>query len=172
MPGKRSAPFLFSVPLHKAQTTQRDFLLFRGGRKPFNGRSCPARFKFVPCLQNDQPFPRPTFCSSHNFIVPPSEYPSERLGTLETRALNLRLDSSLVQPISREFDILGQPHPKGASCSIHLANKRLLSASRTLHVGWSPHQGDTLCVAFAHHYHSTPYSRTWYLDINRLVSPA
>ena len=28
-------------------------------------------------------------------VVPPLESPSERLGTLETRALNLRLDSSL-----------------------------------------------------------------------------
>ena len=34
------------------------------------------------------------FCPSHNFVVPPLESPSERLGMLE-RALNLRLDSSL-----------------------------------------------------------------------------
>ena len=38
------------------------------------------------------------FCPSHNFIVPPSESPSERLGTIETRALNLRLDSSPRSP--------------------------------------------------------------------------
>ena len=36
-----------------------------------------------------------SICPSHNFIVPPSESPSEHLGTLETQALNLRLDSSL-----------------------------------------------------------------------------
>ena len=43
------------------------------------------------------------FCPSHNFIVPPSESPSERLGTLETQALNLRLDSSLGVP-ARELN--------------------------------------------------------------------
>ena len=73
-------------------------------------RSRPKRRQCYPSLLNRTTFYiQSDFCPSHNFIVPPSESPSERLGTLETRALNLRLDSSLVLPLtitlvlSREF---------------------------------------------------------------------
>ena len=57
---------------------------------PLPDRSIPSRLiRRVASLSTSQ-----IFCPSHNFIVPPSESPSERLGTLKTRTLNLRLDSS------------------------------------------------------------------------------
>ena len=70
LPGKRSAPSLLSVPLLKAQVAQCTFLLFRRGRRSFDGRSCPTRFKLVSCLQNSRSVPRPTYLSGVRYSRP------------------------------------------------------------------------------------------------------
>ena len=79
------------------------------------------------------------------------------------------LDQSLVQRISREFDILGQPDTEGTSYSLPLVDVHRRVTSRTLRVGWSSHQGDMLYVPHTlsarHIILTTP-------DINRLLHPA
>ena len=56
------------------------------------------------------------------------------------------VDQSLVQRISREFDILGHPDTEGIRHSTYLVGCFQRVTPRTLCVGWGSHKGDMLCV--------------------------
>ena len=78
------------------------------------------------------------------------------------------VDQSLVDRISREFDILGQPDTEG-TCNYHRSvDRHRRPIPRTLCTGWSPHKGNMLYVQ------PTPVSKPLLTnsDINRLVHPA
>lgn len=77
------------------------------------------------------------------------------------------VDQSLVDRISREFDILGQPDAEGTCDYHHSVDEHRCVIFRTLCTGWSPHQGNMLYVQ------PTPISKRLLTnsDINRLVHP-
>ena len=57
------------------------------------------------------------------------------------------VDQSLVQRISREFDILGQPDTEGPCHSFLLVRSARNPSPRTLRAGWGSHQSNMLYVS-------------------------
>ena len=149
------------------------FLLFQGGGRSFDGRSCPTKFKLVRRLQNGRPIPRPTYLSGVRYLGQPDTEGAPRTVHYCVRLVNenwlhafrtLRVGWTLTKAIcctSHSHNNLVQPHSRACistvSCILlsHSVPPKTPEPPRSTHT--HPF-GFTRCVKLVHPRHEFHFS--------------